>query len=80
MLIYSDPSDDGWRRGDKYPAGPWRPDTGRAERFGRLHVSISRRPYDTGNRVGADTSGFATHTSGASNTTRKNSHDSDFLR
>ena len=28
VLIYSDPSDDGWRRGDKYPAGPWRPDTG----------------------------------------------------
>ena len=28
VLIYSDPSDDGWRRGDKYPTGPWRPDTG----------------------------------------------------
>ncbi len=28
VLIYSDPSDDGWRRGDKYPQGPWRPDTG----------------------------------------------------
>ena len=28
VLIYSDPSDDGWKRGDKYPAGPWRPDTG----------------------------------------------------
>lgn len=28
VLIYSDPSDDGWRRGDKYPEGPWRPDTG----------------------------------------------------
>src|SRR5207237_1115249 len=25
---YSDPADDGWRRGDKYPQGPWRPDTG----------------------------------------------------
>ena len=23
VLIYSDPSDDGWKRGDKYPAGPW---------------------------------------------------------
>ena len=23
VLIYSDPADDGWRRGDKYPAGPW---------------------------------------------------------
>jgi N-acetylated-alpha-linked acidic dipeptidase len=28
VLIYSDPYDDGWRRGDKYPVGPWRPDTG----------------------------------------------------
>jgi len=28
VLIYSDPADDGWRLGDKYPQGPWRPDTG----------------------------------------------------
>src|SRR5580704_16505249 len=28
LIIYSDPNDDGWRRGDKYPQGPWRPDTG----------------------------------------------------
>src|SRR5205823_13835178 len=28
VLIYSDPADDGWRRGDKYPQGPWRPGTG----------------------------------------------------
>ncbi len=28
VIIYSDPFDDGWRRGDKYPDGPWRPDTG----------------------------------------------------
>src|SRR5271170_7322068 len=28
VIIYSDPYDDGWRHGDKYPAGPWRPDTG----------------------------------------------------
>jgi N-acetylated-alpha-linked acidic dipeptidase len=28
VLIYSDPYDDGWRKGDKYPKGPWRPDTG----------------------------------------------------
>jgi N-acetylated-alpha-linked acidic dipeptidase len=28
VLIYSDPADDGWARGDKYPNGPWRPDTG----------------------------------------------------
>lgn len=28
LILYSDPGDDGWRRGDKYPSGPWRPDTG----------------------------------------------------
>ncbi len=28
VLIYSDPIDDGWFKGDKYPKGPWRPDTG----------------------------------------------------
>jgi N-acetylated-alpha-linked acidic dipeptidase len=28
LIIYSDPADDGWSRGDKYPQGPWHPDTG----------------------------------------------------
>src|SRR5579859_302989 len=28
VLIYSDPIDDGYFKGDKYPLGPWRPDTG----------------------------------------------------
>src|SRR6202049_2194844 len=28
LIIYSDPADDGWARGDKYPQGPWHPDTG----------------------------------------------------
>ncbi|PYX45527.1 MAG: glutamate carboxypeptidase [Acidobacteria bacterium] len=28
VIIFSDPADDGWKRGDKYPRGPWRPDTG----------------------------------------------------
>jgi len=28
VLIYSDPADDGWKRGDKYPHGPWHPDSG----------------------------------------------------
>jgi N-acetylated-alpha-linked acidic dipeptidase len=28
VLIYSDPADDGFRRGDPYPNGPWRPETG----------------------------------------------------
>jgi N-acetylated-alpha-linked acidic dipeptidase len=28
VILYSDPIDDGWYKGDKYPQGPWRPDTG----------------------------------------------------
>ncbi len=28
VIIYSDPADDGWVKGDKYPSGPWRPDSG----------------------------------------------------
>lgn len=28
VIMYSDPADDGWKRGDKYPQGPWRPDRG----------------------------------------------------
>jgi N-acetylated-alpha-linked acidic dipeptidase len=28
VIMYSDPADDGWKKGDKYPKGPWRPDTG----------------------------------------------------
>lgn len=28
VIIYSDPADDGYYRGDKYPKGPYRPDTG----------------------------------------------------
>ncbi|WP_131999342.1 M28 family metallopeptidase [Acidipila rosea] len=28
VIIYSDPADDGYYRGDKYPNGPYRPDTG----------------------------------------------------
>jgi N-acetylated-alpha-linked acidic dipeptidase len=28
VIIYSDPIDDGYFRGDAYPKGPWRPDTG----------------------------------------------------
>lgn len=28
VIIYSDPIDDGYFKGDKYPQGPWRPDSG----------------------------------------------------
>ncbi len=28
VLLYSDPQDDGYAKGDPWPVGPWRPDTG----------------------------------------------------
>jgi N-acetylated-alpha-linked acidic dipeptidase len=28
VLLYSDPQDDGYAKGDAWPAGPWRPETG----------------------------------------------------
>ena len=28
VILYSDPVDDGYTKGDMYPKGPWRPDTG----------------------------------------------------
>ena len=28
VIIYSDPQDDGYYKGDSYPLGPWRPETG----------------------------------------------------
>jgi N-acetylated-alpha-linked acidic dipeptidase len=28
VLLYSDPEDDGYSKGDAYPVGPWRPETG----------------------------------------------------
>jgi N-acetylated-alpha-linked acidic dipeptidase len=28
VLLYSDPADDGYRQGDPYPHGPWRPESG----------------------------------------------------
>ena len=28
VIIYSDPKDDGYYRGDAYPKGPWRPPSG----------------------------------------------------
>ena len=43
VLIYSDPQDDGYYKGDAYPLGPWRPDTG--VQRGSVHF-ISKYPGD----------------------------------
>jgi N-acetylated-alpha-linked acidic dipeptidase len=43
VLIYSDPQDDGYYKGDAYPMGPWRPETG--VQRGSVHF-ISKYPGD----------------------------------
>ncbi|MGA3264884.1 MAG: M28 family metallopeptidase [Terracidiphilus sp.] len=43
VLIYSDPQDDGYYKGDAWPLGPWRPETG--VQRGSVHF-ISRYPGD----------------------------------
>ena len=43
MLIYSDPQDDGYYKGDAYPMGPWRPET--AVQRGSVQ-NLSRYPGD----------------------------------
>ncbi len=43
VLIYSDPQDDGYYKGDAYPLGPWRPETG--VQRGSVHF-ISKYPGD----------------------------------
>ena len=63
VLIYSDPADDGWRHGDKYPQGPVASRHRRAARLRRLHVPVSRRSHHAGNRLGAIASGFQAHAS-----------------
>src|SRR5438309_2712132 len=52
VIIYSDPADDGWRRGDKYPDGPWRPDTGVQRGSGGYMVEV---PGDATTHGGAAT-------------------------
>ncbi len=67
VLIYSDPQDDGYFRGDVYPTGPLAAGVGRAARFGAIPLQVSRRPGDArrgfnhgpanSKRVPADASG-----------------------
>ena len=47
VIIYSDPADDGWRRGDKYPEGPWRPDTG-VQRGSIARLGVTTEHHDVG--------------------------------
>ena len=79
VIIYSDPADDGWRRGDKYPEGPWRPDTGCAARVGGIHVRVSRRSDHSRSRVAALAARVAAHFSAAVGADAEDSGDSAVL-
>ena len=65
VIIYSDPADDGWRRGDKYPDGPWRPDTGVQRGSVGYMFEFPGRSDHAGRRVGAVAAGVAAHFSAA---------------
>jgi N-acetylated-alpha-linked acidic dipeptidase len=47
VLIYSDPWDDGYFKGDKYPKGPYRPDTA-VQRGSVQYLSRYPRSDDSG--------------------------------
>ena len=63
VLIYSDPQDDGYYKGDPYPNGPWRPDTRRAARLRAIPVQVSRRSGDSRRRLHARSAGLGAHQS-----------------
>ena len=48
VLIYSDPADDGYARGDVYPDGPMRPPLGDPARLGAVPLARAGRPVDAG--------------------------------
>ena len=46
VLIYSDPADDGYMRGDVYPDGPDEAAVGDSARVGVVSVALTGRPVD----------------------------------
>lgn len=48
LLIYSDPAEDGYRQGDVYPRGPWRPATGVQRGSILYHTGYSGDPLTPG--------------------------------
>ena len=63
VLIYSDPQDDGYYKGDPYPIGPWRPETRRAARLRAVSLQVSRRSRDSRRRLDSRPAGLGPHQS-----------------
>ena len=74
VLIYSDPADDGWRHGDKYPQGPWRPDTGVQRGSVGYMFQFPGDPTTPGIASVPILAGFQTHAARAVGAVAKNSH------
>ena len=63
VLIYSDPQDDGYYKGDTYPAGPVAARDRRAARVGAVSVQVSRRPGNARRCVNARSARLGAHQS-----------------
>jgi len=53
LLLYSDPAEDGFKKGAVYPAGPWGARKSSAKRRYRLRLQLARRSAHTGLGLGA---------------------------
>jgi len=79
VLLYSDPADDGWRHGDKYPQGPWRPDTGVQRGSIGYNVPVPGDPTTPG-IASVPSLPDANHVARSVSAAPKNSHNTDLLR
>jgi N-acetylated-alpha-linked acidic dipeptidase len=61
VLLYSDPQDDGYYKGDAYPNGPWRPETGVQRGSVQYPLQVSRRPRDSRRGLDAGSARLGPH-------------------
>ena len=79
VLIYSDPWDDGYFKGDKYPKGPYRPDTGVQRGSIQYLFQLSGRSDDAGNRFGSRSARQQAHLAGQGDRHAAHSHHAAFV-
>ncbi len=66
VIIYSDPWDDGYYKGDIYPKGPWRPATGVQRGSVQYLFRYPGDPDHAGHRLGHESAGEQTYSSRSS--------------
>ena len=79
VIIYSDPADDGWRRGDKLSSGAVASRYRCAARLDGFHVRIPRRSDDAGYCIDCVSAGVEAHLAGAIGADAENSGDASFV-